>query len=84
MLFSFWTFVLVALVMAEHGWGAVAAGVGAGFVVFWLESWLWPNAKCWLCRGSARRYHVDGTAWRHCLACRGSGRRRRPFSGNLP
>lgn len=84
MLFSFWTFVIVALVMAEHGWGAVIAGVGSGFVVFWLESWLWPNAKCLWCRGKSRRYHVDGTAWRHCWRCGGSGRRRRPFSGNLP
>lgn len=84
MLFSFWAFVIVAVVFAEHGWLAVAGGFVAGLVVFWLESLLWPNAKCWLCRGNARRYHVDKTAWRHCPVCKGSGRRRRPLSGNLP
>lgn len=84
MLLGFWAFVAVAVVWAEHGWLAVAGGAVAGAIVFWLESLLWPWAKCWWCREKPRRFNVDGSAWRGCPVCRGTGRRRRPLSGNLP
>ena len=82
MLLGFWTFVIVAVLLAEHGWGAIAAGLVAGFVVFWLESILWPWSRCWRCRANPRRYNIDGSAWRHCPICKGSARRRRPLAGS--
>lgn len=84
MLIPFWTFVVVAVVTAEHGWGAVVLGGLAGLVALWLESVLWPNANCLWCRGKPRRFNVDGNAWRNCPVCKGSGRRRRPLGGRLP
>lgn len=81
MILGFWAFVATAIVFAEHGSGAVAGGAAVGFLAFWLESILWPWAKCWWCRADPRRYNVDGSAWRHCPRCGGSGRRRRPLAG---
>lgn len=40
---------------------------------------VWPFARCWWCRGDARKYQNKRTkkAWRHCRVCKGSGMRLR-------
>lgn len=81
MLISFWVALGVAVLLARHGWLAVAAGLAAGAVVLWLESLLYPFARCWWCRGNPRRWNGDDTAWHDCWVCGGSGRRRRPMAG---
>lgn len=56
-------------------WVGLAAGAAAGVV----SVWFYPTTKCWWCgpRGGPRRMDSSETNWHNCLACGGSGRRKR-------
>jgi hypothetical protein len=69
----------------------VIAYLGAHHVVFGalvVTAWslwylaccaIWPFARCWWCRGNARKYQNKRTkkAWRNCRVCKGTGMRLR-------
>jgi hypothetical protein len=79
---AFGAFVLVAIIATGKGWdstAAIAVGLVAGAVVWFLHSRLFPFAKCLRCNGSPRTY--DGSVWRECGSCGGSGKRRRFLAG---
>jgi hypothetical protein len=47
-------------------------------VLYAIECWWWPYAKCGKCEGVAKSFGPDGKHFRLCPRCNGSGRRLRP------
>ena len=49
--------------------------VAAGFLVWLAHGAFRPYARCWWCRGNARRSSRSGRTWRLCRVCGGKGSR---------
>lgn len=82
MVAGFWMFVIVAVILAEHGWGAILAGLAAGLLAWIVEANIWPEITCWWpwCKGGRVSYSWFSHAWRPCFVCGGRGRRWRAWT----
>jgi hypothetical protein len=68
--------VAFVLLLAVGKFGVVPVAIA--LVLGWLAwSYRRPMTRCWLCKGSPRNFDSSGKNWSNCLACGGSGRRRR-------
>jgi hypothetical protein len=69
---------MIAYLGAHHVVGGLL--VGAVWLLWYLaQCAIWPFARCWWCRGNARKYQNKRTkkTWRNCRVCEGSGMRLR-------